>query len=47
MHSAFGGGGRWSDRGSLIPELLTNVVATGEASGRLDEVLRSINCFLL
>jgi type IV pilus assembly protein PilC len=30
------------DRGSLIPELLTNVVATGEASGSLDEVLRSM-----
>jgi len=30
------------DRGSLIPGLLTNMVATGEASGSLDEVLRSM-----
>lgn len=33
------------DRGSLIPELLTNMVATGEASGTLDEVLRSMSVF--
>lgn len=33
------------DRGSLIPELLTNMVATGEASGSLDEVLRSMSEF--
>lgn len=33
------------DRDSLIPELLTNMVATGEASGSLDEVLRSMATF--
>lgn len=32
-------------RGSLIPELLVAMVATGEASGSLDEVLRSMSQF--
>lgn len=32
-------------RGSLIPELLVAMVATGEASGSLDEVLRSMSDF--
>lgn len=34
-----------ADRGSLIPELLTSMVATGEASGTLDEVLRNMATF--
>lgn len=34
-----------SDRGSLIPELLASMVATGEASGTLEEVLRSMSVF--
>ncbi|MCL5780000.1 MAG: type II secretion system F family protein [Firmicutes bacterium] len=34
-----------ADRGSLIPELLTSMVATGEASGTLDEVLRNMAAF--
>ncbi|MDF9409768.1 type II secretion system F family protein [Pelotomaculum isophthalicicum JI] len=34
-----------ADKGSLIPELLTSMVATGEASGSLDNVLRNMADF--
>ncbi|WP_066638188.1 type II secretion system F family protein [Desulfolucanica intricata] len=34
-----------AERGSLIPELLASMVATGEASGTLDVVLRSMAAF--
>lgn len=34
-----------AEQGSLIPELLTSMVATGEASGVLDEVLRNMAVF--
>lgn len=31
-----------NDKGSLFPKLLVNMIATGEASGSLDEVLRNM-----
>lgn len=34
-----------AEQGSLMPELLTSMVATGEASGTLDEVLRNMAAF--
>lgn len=34
-----------AEQGSLVPELLTSMVATGEASGTLDEVLRNMAAF--